>query len=303
MWRKDLDVTPISGIQSDRLCAIRIKMCDTNMTVIGVYMPCAGTDIQAYGSHLIELERLVTEAQSTGLVCVMGDFNAHIGVQDGFNDSMNPEGVLIEQWIDRCSLYATSLTPSRSGPTYTYFKSDKQTTVDYVFIDIKAAEYITYCHTHDYHNLNSSDHLPISCEFSIPFLLHPSIGKDMSFPKVNWSNVMARGDYIVYQQHISQTLANIADASYDNIQEVNRDILSISKSLQEAASSTLPLQRPAKVRKRWYADERLSRLCRQKKEAWDNWKKAGSPKDGALYEIKNVLREEVRKRLKICKAN
>ena len=40
----------------------------------GVYMPCAGTNIQAYGSHLIELERLVIEAQGAGLVCIAGDF-------------------------------------------------------------------------------------------------------------------------------------------------------------------------------------------------------------------------------------
>ena len=62
--------------------------------IIGACMPCAGNDIQTYRSHLIELERLVTEAKSAGLVSVVGDFNANIGLS---NDKMNPEGVLIEQ--------------------------------------------------------------------------------------------------------------------------------------------------------------------------------------------------------------
>ena len=83
----------------------------------------AGTDIQAYGSHLIELERFVTEAQSAGCVCIMGDFNAHIGLKDGVsskNDKINPEGLLIQQWVDRCALYAASLSPTSSCPMYTF---------------------------------------------------------------------------------------------------------------------------------------------------------------------------------------
>lgn len=144
------------------------------MTIVGVSMPCAGTDIPTYGSHLIELERLVTEAKSDGLVSVVGDFNAHIGVS---NDKMNPEGVLIEQWADRCSLYGASLSPCRSGPMYTYVKYDKRTTVDYIiFTDIKVAEYINFCHTHDHHGLNTSDHLPIRCDLLV-FLTRPEIGK------------------------------------------------------------------------------------------------------------------------------
>ena len=87
-------------------------------------------------------------------VYIMGDFNAHIGLTDGVsgkNDKINPEGLLIRQWVDRCALYATS--PTCSGPMYTYFKSDKRTTVDYIFTDTLTAEYINSCYTHDHHSL------------------------------------------------------------------------------------------------------------------------------------------------------
>lgn len=96
-WWKHLDAIPISGIQSDQLYGIRIKLYGTSITVIGVYLPCAGSNIQAYGSHLIELERLVTEDQTAGLVYIVGDFNAHTGVLDGVysqNNDINPEGLL-----------------------------------------------------------------------------------------------------------------------------------------------------------------------------------------------------------------
>lgn len=298
LWRKHLDATPISGTQSDRLCAIRIKMRDTYMTIIGVYMPCAGADIQAYGSHLIELERLVTEAQDIGLVCIVGDFNAHIGVSE-----KNPEGVLIEQWMDRCSLYAASLSPSRNGPMYTYFKCDKRTTVDYIFTDIRSAEYMDSCQTHDHHSLNTSDHLPLSCEFSISHPNASSSGETKAKAKVDWNKAIAYGKCATYQQHIAQALTSIAGTSYSSTNQVNEDIIYVSKSVRDAAISTLPLLKPAKKQKKWYSDETLSNLCKQKKEAWDNWKKAGSPNDGPFYERRNNLREEVRKRLKICRAN
>ena len=84
----------------------------------------AGTDIQNYGSHFIELERLVTEAQSAGCVCTVGDFNAHIGLKDGVSSKINREGLLIQQWEDMCALYAASLSPTSSCTMYTYFKSD-----------------------------------------------------------------------------------------------------------------------------------------------------------------------------------
>ena len=49
--------------------------------------------------------------------------NAHIGLKDGVsskNDKINPEGLLIQQWVDRCALYAASLSPTSSCPMYTF---------------------------------------------------------------------------------------------------------------------------------------------------------------------------------------
>ena len=266
-------------------------------------MPCAGTNIQAYGSHLIELERLVTEAQGAGLVCIAGDFNAHIGVLNGVNDKTDPEGLLIQQWVDKCALYATSLFPTRSGPTYTYFNADKHTTVDYIFADNVTAEYINSCYIHDHHALNSSDHLPISCEFLIPHQVLYDGHRGKAKPKINWEKAVSSGKCTIYHEYISQEVTKVLDASYSNVEEINQDIMYVSRSIQEAALSTLPLHKPAKKQKKWYSDNTLSNLCKQKKEAWDKWKEAGSPREGVLYEQKKALRDEVRKRIKICRAN
>ena len=82
MWRNTLDAVPISGINSDRICGITVKLSSSSctfLTILGVYLPCADQGMQSYCDHLVELEHLVTEAQGQGLVMVLGDFNAHLG--------------------------------------------------------------------------------------------------------------------------------------------------------------------------------------------------------------------------------
>ena len=51
LWHKSLGAMPITGISSDRICAIRLKVDDENgpmLTIIGVYMPCSDKGIECY---------------------------------------------------------------------------------------------------------------------------------------------------------------------------------------------------------------------------------------------------------------
>ena len=82
LWKKSLDAVPISGIESDRIVGVTLKLSSSQpscLTVLSVYLPCADQGLQVFCEHLIELQRLVTEAQQCGLVVVLGDFNAHLG--------------------------------------------------------------------------------------------------------------------------------------------------------------------------------------------------------------------------------
>ena len=45
------------------------------------------------------------------------------------------KGLLLSEWADRCHLYAVSMSALSKGPTYTYFTAERQTTVDYIFVD------------------------------------------------------------------------------------------------------------------------------------------------------------------------
>ena len=102
-------------------------------------------------------------------------------------DSTNHEGL---QWLERCTLYAASLSSIHSGPEYTYFSSEKRTTVDYIFTDTATAGYTQSCFTHGHHGLNTSDHLPITCELSIPCEIQsPNDKSNTGGKKLGQSNI------------------------------------------------------------------------------------------------------------------
>ena len=197
MWKKSLDAIPTTGIKSDRICGITVKLSTSQpqyLTIRCVYLPCADLGMQVFCDHLIELERLVTEAQQCGLVVVLGDFNAHLGHLGGVCGSSgipNPHGLLVKEWADRCQLYAASMSTLSEGPDYTYFSGERRTTVDYIFIDPETAQFLELCYTHDMQGLNTSDHLPISAILSLPaFHSKEEGGKQIL---INWEKAASTG--------------------------------------------------------------------------------------------------------------
>ena len=230
LWRKSLDAVPIPGIESDRICGIRIKLSTSPsclLTILGVYLPCADQGIHVFSDHLIELERLVTEAQHHGLVAVLGDFNAHLGCLGGVRGSghnPNPQGLLIKEWADRCQLYAVSMSASAVGPDYTYFSGENRTTVDYIFTDAETAQFLDSCYTHDLHGLNTSDHLPISVLFSLPTMHLIPKERTQRQVKINWEQAISTGSLHSYQKLVKATLVKIIGRCYNTVEELNDEI-------------------------------------------------------------------------------
>ena len=75
LWHKNIAATPISGINSDRICGIRFTEDDRErsmMSVIGVYLPFLEQGVDCYREHLVELEQIVCESQLLGSIAVLG---------------------------------------------------------------------------------------------------------------------------------------------------------------------------------------------------------------------------------------
>ena len=162
-WHRNLCSTTISGSDSDRVCGIRIKIKNSQqfLSVISVYLPCADLGADYYLECIVELERITEESKQLGPTIIMGDFNAHLGTLGGPRGRGDPnsQGVLLHELLQRCDLFAASLSNHAEGPDYTFWRGDTRTTVDYVLMDIDAASIMSSCVVQEEACLNTSDHL------------------------------------------------------------------------------------------------------------------------------------------------
>ena len=77
VWHECVGASPVEGISSDRICAIRCVLDESAtsvLTVMGVYLPCADLSIDCYSTHPLELERIICESQLLGWEMVLGDW-------------------------------------------------------------------------------------------------------------------------------------------------------------------------------------------------------------------------------------
>ena len=163
LWRKGLKVTPVSGVDSDRICAISIESTASLILVIGVYLPTTNSPIEEYRHCLHTIEDLINRHHDMTVI-IAGDFNAHIGATGGPRGVGDPnsQGLLLLEMIHNNNLYVPTLSCLSAGPQYTFFRGNTTTTTDYIIVDAHLSNMILKSRTFDVHPLNFSDHLPVA---------------------------------------------------------------------------------------------------------------------------------------------
>ncbi len=304
LYRKNLQVTAVLNILSDRICGIRIKSDSSVYTILGVYMPCMDQGLDCYREHLVELERCISEGQQLGAVIIAGDLNAHIGTLGGPRGSGQPnrQGILLKDLIDRCSLHVLSLSSRSQGQTYTYWNDSAETTVDYIIGDYVASCAMTQCYTHSHAHLNTSDHLPITTVLRLKCQHYPN-STDNAAPTINWAVAKESPSLSLYQERVTESVSKFVANRYDNVSNLNSDLQTVAQLLRSASLETLPLFKPNRKKRRWYNDSTLAQLAKEKKVAWDNWKDGNRPQSGHLYENKCKTQKSFKQRLNFCVAS
>lgn len=84
-WTKCLKVSPVTGIDSDSICAIAVKTSPAPTVVIGVYLSMTEYPMEEFQYHLITTEELINK-HLHGPVCVASNFNAHVEPDGGPRD-------------------------------------------------------------------------------------------------------------------------------------------------------------------------------------------------------------------------
>jgi hypothetical protein len=105
LWNKHLDATPVSGIESDRICALNIKSTTCSTLIIGVYLPTTDAPIDDFHLCLHTLESLINN--HSGPVVIAGDFNCHVGQEGGPRATNNPnhQGDLLLEMVQNNDLF------------------------------------------------------------------------------------------------------------------------------------------------------------------------------------------------------
>ena len=170
--------------------------------------------------------------------------------------------------------------------------------MDYILADEEATSMLSCCQTRSMEDLNTSDHLPFMAE-----MMHAAVPADAPAPlptRIDWKLAISSDQINAYQEAISKHLGRLASNSYDNVEEIEKELQFVSNLLCDAALHNLPHVQPSK-RQHW-RDTTLASLCAQSSQAWRVWKEAGSPGVGPLYEEKCCLRRAVRKCIRFCSA-
>ena len=149
------------------------------------------------------------------------------------------------------------------------------------------------------HGLNTSDHLPVTAVLSLQATQLTE--KTNTQSPINWEKAISIGGLKLYQDRLGEVTSNCIGREYPCIDELDAEIEQVSQSIIKAAEM-LPRYKPPRGRKKWYSNATLSRLSKEKKEAWDTWKAEGRPASGPVHEQIRT-REEVRKRIRVCEAN
>ena len=137
-------------------------MC--SITILCVYLPSSDHPFEEFEECVKELSCATSALESGSPLVLLGDFNTHFSTN-------HKRSEILTQVIKECNLYTVSTSCIAQGQGYTFFSGERRTMVDYIFLDASLGCAVVKCHIHNYHNLNFSDHLPLSISLQLKLLL------------------------------------------------------------------------------------------------------------------------------------
>ena len=145
--------------------------------------------------------------------------------------------------------------------------------------------------------LNLSDHLPITVNLN---LQTPTTATPLYKPKFNWRRGVENGSVEAFAADVTNFLSSLLQAPIpSSLEELDQEIIYVGKMLHGVACNTVPVYK--KKKKKFYYDESLAKKCAHNKEVWNEWKNAGKPRSGILFENLQKSKYDVKKHLRRCR--
>ncbi|CAG2212379.1 unnamed protein product [Mytilus edulis] len=266
----------------NRIQAIEISITKDPICLINVYLPSRGTDKGhvAFRAALDILKELLLKYQRTHSIIIAGDFNASFHRQYKYTQD--------ELFINFCKDNQIVVT-SNCPIDHTYHQGDSKSQIDFILTkprekDDESTEYMQMKILREGHN--TSDHYPVSAEFSVRIQTTQKQHSGDIVTKINWEEV----DKANCEQNLKEELE---DKTYLNmrtpygIEQATNQLIS---GLTNALNLSYPRRKSKFSRKKKISwSPQLAKAVGVSKKAFYLWKKVGSPPSkNNIYNLKRL---------------
>ena len=114
---------------------------------------------------------------------------------------------------------------------------------------------------------------------------------------LNWNSALRHGCIPHYASLMDEAVAALLNKDYCSVEEIEADISHVSNVLIEASTSTIPHFRCSNSNSNRVSDPHLSSLCWQSRVAYRQWKAAGCPRSGPVFEARKNSKKHVQQHL------
>ena len=121
IWNRNLQVSPVTNLSSDRICSIRLSVTNSpSISIIAACLPSSDHPIEDFEEYLNEVVSISSALETEGPVIIVGNFNVHL------RQPRNRQGELLLDAITHSDLHVPSVSCIAKGPDYTFFSDENK---------------------------------------------------------------------------------------------------------------------------------------------------------------------------------
>ena len=234
-------------------------------TVISCYSPTNVSDEIEVERFYVNLTSVTRQIPKHNFVVIAGDFNAHLGQQDGFKYSYhaqtNRNGVMLKDYLHENNLICLNTEfQKRPGQRWTHSSSNgSKVQLDYVIINRKWKNSAKNCRSFNSFISVESDHRIVSPKVRLS--LQANKKKSGQVVPYDWNvlrtNLDICNNFVI---QLSNRFKDLQDSM--PTKSTNTTFNNFQKACKEIASNTIPLKPKVKKRKPWETEE----ICQRRKD-------------------------------------
>ena len=308
LWKKSLGSAckPIVYDSETRIMGLEVSSHEAQYLFLNVYLPCCSHEnSEDFSQYLSLIDGLVT-ASGTPHVCILGDFNADTTKSHLFGDELT-------KFLHEESYILSDVVLSDKD-SFT-FTSDAQTTrswIDHCMTTKSLHSLIQSVKIH--YEMVSSDHFPLglALKLNIPHSQPTRCGSERG-KRIKWSQLSEaeRDNYkLSTEKKLSRIRLDLSvlmceDTTCSNpshlawiesfYNETVKALLDAGLEFAESTSGKTPII-PG-----W--NEMCAEIHTQARNCFLQWRSAGSPKSGPMYDNMRISKAHFKLNLRNCKAD